>query len=139
MKKLKIIITDHYRIFKKGLLLALAEKTDIEFIGDAGNGQELLELLQYQQPDVVITDLRMPVMDGLDTIKKLKQQYPQIKIMVLTMYDHPKMAYRALQLGANAYLLKSCSPEEIYNALTVLKEHWLYVNDEMREALWQEE
>jgi DNA-binding NarL/FixJ family response regulator len=136
-QKIKIIVTDDHKIFRTGVIKALVSKPDLQFIGEAEHGAELLEKLEYLVPDVIIMGIRMPVMDGLTALPILKQKHPAIKIIILTMYDDPKIICKAITLGANAYLLKTTSGEEIYKAIMVCQQQWLYINDVLRNALLQ--
>jgi DNA-binding NarL/FixJ family response regulator len=135
--KIKIIITDDHKIFRDGVTKALAGKTDLLFIGEAEHGADLLEKLEYLVPDIIIMGINMPVMNGLTALPILKQKYPAIKIIMLTMYDDAAIICKGITLGANAYLLKSTEGEEIYNAIMVCQQQWLYINDVLKNALLQ--
>jgi DNA-binding NarL/FixJ family response regulator len=135
MKKIRIIITDDHSPYRTGVKNALATYDDIEFLTEAGNGQELLDKLEYLRPDVVITGIQMPVMDGTKLVPILKQRYPALKIIMLTMMDDAGMIKKMISLGANAYLTKTSSKESIYAAIIACTNSWLHMNDTVRDAL----
>lgn len=137
--KIKIIITDDHRIFRRGVIQSLAPKKDIEIIAEAEHGLDLLEKLEYLKPDMITLGLRMPIMDGLVTLPKLKQKYPAIKVIILTMYEDPAFVRRTIELGANAYFLKSAEPEEIYAGMLYLRNNWLYITELVANSLHQSE
>lgn len=137
-QKIKIIITDDHEIFRKGIKTALAEKTDIECIDEAIHGQDLLDKLEYLQPDIVITGLNMPVMNGIQLLPILKERYPAIKIIMLTMMDDTSTIKKVIGLGANAYLTKTTSAELLYDAIIDCSKSWLHMNDTVWEALIKE-
>jgi DNA-binding NarL/FixJ family response regulator len=136
-EKIKIIITDDHRIFRQGVINGLAAKTDIEIIAEAEHGLDLLEKLKYLKPDIIILGINMPIMDGITALPILKQKYPGIKIIMLTMYDDPSMICKAITLGANAYLTKTTECDEIYKAILACRENWLYITELIINALQQ--
>jgi DNA-binding NarL/FixJ family response regulator len=136
-QKIKIIITDDHKLYRDGIIKCLVGKTNVQFIAAAENGADLLEKLEYLKPDIIILGIQMPVMDGLTALPILKQKYPSIKIIMLTMIDDTTIICKAITLGANAYLQKSTESEEIYKAIMVCCNQWLYINEVVRNALLQ--
>ncbi len=136
-EKIKIIITDDHQIFRGGVIKTLASKTNVQFIAEAENGAVLLEKLEYLEPDIIILGIQMPVMDGLMALPILKQKYPGIKIIMLSMIDDATIICKAITLGANAYLTKTSNGEEIYKAIMVCYNQWFYINETLRIALQQ--
>lgn len=128
-------MTDDHSLYRKGVIKGLANKTDIDFIGEAEHGQDLLDQLKYLKPDMVILGINMPVLNGIDTLPILKERYPALKVIMLTMYDDARIISKAIKLGANAYLLKTSDCEIIYDAIVTCRKQWLYVNDVVRDAL----
>ena len=104
-KSIRIIFADDKEMWRKHLIQDLAP-FDIACIGEAGNGEELLEQLKTKKPDVVLLDLRMPVMDGNHTMQLLKEQYPKIKVIILSMHDEEELIHDYLTRGAKGYLSK---------------------------------
>lgn len=135
MKKIRIILTDDHVLYSRGVRMALAPYENIEVLTEAQNGQDLLDKLEYLRPDVVITGIQMPVMDGIQMVPILKQRYPAIKVIMLTMVDDAGMIKKMISLGANAYLTKTSPAEEIYKAIMACQTSWLYMNDTVRDAL----
>jgi DNA-binding NarL/FixJ family response regulator len=136
-EKIRIIVTDDHRIFRQGVINGLAPKTDIQIIAEAEHGLDLLEKLEYLKPDTIILGINMPVMDGITALPILKQKYPGIKIIMLTMYDDPAMISKAITLGANAYLTKTTDCEDIYKAILACRKNWLYITDLVINAMQQ--
>ncbi len=129
MAIISYIIADDHKIFRQGLKISLVDDHKLKCIGEAGNGQELLDMLQTKKADVVLLDLKMPEMDGMETLKPLKEQYPDLKIVVLTMFDEEHFILHMMESGANGYLLKNAEPQEIKTAIHSVYENEYYFND----------
>ena len=114
---IRVLITDDHFIVRQGLRLVLNTADDIELVGEAVNGEEALQLTAEHQPHVVLMDLRMPVMDGLTAIETLKQNHPEVAVIILTTYNEDKMMLRGLQLGARGYLLKDTERDTLLNTI----------------------
>ena len=128
-KKLKIYIADDHTLFRKAMVKMIQGFQNVGEVKDAENGQELLTLMKYQPPDVVIVDLQMPVMDGTETCEQIVQKYPDVKIIILTMHDSEKFILHLIELGAHAFLLKNTEPEELERAIESIMEKDFYHND----------
>jgi len=113
MNKIKVIIADDHSLFRKGLISIIEEFDNIEIIGEAENGKLLIEKIQQDKPDVILMDLKMPVMDGIEATRYIKHHHPEIKVIILTMYDDEKFILHLIELGANGYLLKNTSSLEV--------------------------
>ncbi len=114
----RLAIVDDHILFRKGLRALLDTYPGISIVGEAGNGQELLELLdQGMVADVVLMDMQMPVLDGLQTTRLLRGQYPAVRVVIISMHDDPSLVETVLADGACAYLVKNTSPEEVRNAI----------------------
>ncbi|CAM3533606.1 MULTISPECIES: response regulator [Paenibacillus] len=114
---IRLLIADDHAMVRRGLQVFLATQPDIEMVGEAANGEETLETAKQVNPDIVLMDLNMPVLNGIDTTARLKKEQPDIKVIVLTSfvdYDHVLPAIRA---GARGYLLKDIEPEELVAAI----------------------
>ena len=130
-KKINVIITDDHKLFRKGII-ALLE--DFDFIGEiweASNGAELIDLLAKIKtpPDVILLDLRMPVMDGIETHKKISKLYPEIKVIILTMEDDEQFILHLISEGVNGYLLKNADPDEMEKAILKVVENGYYFSE----------
>lgn len=120
MKKAKgihLLMADDHEIFRDGFKLMLTKYPDIVLVGEAENGKELLELTQKLQPDVIITDIKMPVMDGIEAAKKISELFPDIGIIGLSMFDEDDLIVDMLEAGAKGYLIKNAGKEQITEAI----------------------
>lgn len=129
MQVIKVAIADDHKIFRKGVILSLRPYTNIKFVLEAENGDELLEGLPAAEPDVILMDLRMPQKDGIETTKIVSKQYPNIYIVVLSMYEDERFVYHLMENGANGYLLKNAEPQEIRKAIMDVYEKGYYLNN----------
>ena len=135
MSKIKIAIADDYKIFREGLKVGLSADEGLEVLLEADNGEELLKGLETQTPDVIIMDLKMPIMDGLEATKVVRKKYPSIKVLVVSMYDDDKFIIHLMENGANGYLLKNAEPDEIRRSIYSVHENGYYFNDLVNKAL----
>lgn len=136
MLKIRIAIADDYSIFRDGLRVGFNRDKNLEVIFEASNGEELMCKLEDVQPDVILMDLKMPVMDGMEAMKLIRKKYAgNIKILVLTMYDEVKFIIHLMENGANGYLLKNTDPKEIRKAIYSVHESGYYFNDIVTKAL----
>jgi DNA-binding NarL/FixJ family response regulator len=125
---IKVAIADDHKIFRKGVILSLRPYTNIKFVLEAHNGDELLDNIPGAMPDVILMDLRMPGKDGIETTKLISKQYPQIRILILSMYEDERFVYHLMENGANGYLLKNAEPQEIRRAIMDVHEKGYYLN-----------
>ena len=114
---IRVMITDDHLIVREGLRLILETADDIEIVGEAVDGAECLRLVPELNPDVILMDLQMPRMDGITAIEHLRQDHPQIAIVILTTYNEDDLMIRGLQSGARGYLLKDSSRENLLDAI----------------------
>jgi DNA-binding NarL/FixJ family response regulator len=129
MNVIKVAIADDHKIFRKGVILSLRPYPNIRFVLEAENGDELLAGLPESQPDVVLMDLRMPQKDGIEATKILSKQYPNIFVLVLSMYEDERFVSHLMENGANGYLLKNAEPQEIRKAIVDVYEKGYYLNN----------
>jgi DNA-binding NarL/FixJ family response regulator len=129
MSPIKVAIADDHQIFRKGVILSLRSYSNIRFILEAENGDELIEGIQNEQPDVILMDLRMPGKDGIETTKIISKKYPKIHILILTMYEDERFVTHLMENGANGYLLKSAEPAEIKKAILEVAARGYYLNN----------
>lgn len=134
----KIIIVDDHKIVIESLLQTFDDSKDgITVVGTAENGQEVLDLLQHQEVDVVVLDISMPGMDGGEALISIKQNYPGVKVLMLTMYKDGDRIIRMLQTGANGYLPKNRSGKEVVKAVKTLMQGDYYFPDDIQKAAFQ--
>jgi DNA-binding NarL/FixJ family response regulator len=119
---IKIVLVDDHRIFRHGLKSLLSEVDFIEVIGEASGGSELLELLKKIKPDLVIVDISMKDISGIEVSKQITSLYPEIKIMILSMHTNEEFVINAIKAGVNGYLSKDASRDELLDAIKIIYE-----------------
>ncbi|GAB2789493.1 two-component system response regulator DegU [Rhabdobacter roseus] len=129
MPTLKLAIADDHELFRKGFISMLSNVPDFEFVLEAANGQELLDKMPGHQPDIVLMDLQMPVMDGMQATEVLFEQYPTIKVIVVSMYDEDRFIIHMLEKGVHGYLLKDTTPDEVEKAIRRVADEGFYYSD----------
>jgi DNA-binding NarL/FixJ family response regulator len=129
MSVIKVAIADDHKIFRKGVVLSLRPYSNIKFVQEAENGEELLNGIAVSEPDVVLMDLRMPIKDGIETTKQLSKDFPHIHIIVLSMYEDERFVSHMMENGAQGYLLKNAEPQEIRKAIIDVFEKGYYLNN----------
>lgn len=115
--QIRILIADDHELFRRGLRMVLEDEHDIDVIGEAGDGKTAVQMVRDEAPDVVVMDVRMPVMSGIDAARQMKDENPSVKVLMLTISDDEDDLYQAIKAGANGYLLKEISIDEIGNAV----------------------
>ncbi len=119
MEKIRILLADDHPILREVLRAVLETQPEFEVIAEAANGQEALRLALALQPDILLLDLEMPVLDGVETIRRLRQQQPHSRIIVFTAFDNDERIIHAVQAGANGYLLKEAPRDELFSAIRI--------------------
>jgi DNA-binding NarL/FixJ family response regulator len=132
---IRVAIADDHILFRTGVKTALSMKTDIKMVAEADNGMQLLTLLKHVQPDVILLDIQMPIMDGITTLPEIKKLYPEVKVVMLTMHNDHSMISKLMELGANAYLTKNSDSEVIYEAVKTVFQQEYYFNTLTNKAL----
>lgn len=136
---IKLIIADDHEFFLNGLQQALNKEggSEMEVIGLAKNGQELLDQVEKQVPDVILTDISMPGINGIEATRILKQRFPQVNVLALSMYNDESTVLSMLQVGANGYLLKNTDSEELIRAIKTVLTGGTYLSAGLSEHLTQ--
>jgi DNA-binding NarL/FixJ family response regulator len=114
---IRILLADDHAILRDGIRALLSKEPDMEILGEAAHGEALLELLAHTPADVVLMDVNMPVMDGFVTMTHLRQQHPDVRVLVLSMLEHENYVHRMLEAGALGYVLKNADITEITHAI----------------------
>jgi NarL family two-component system response regulator LiaR len=114
---MKVIICDDQAIVRDGLVMLLKLEPDIEVVGTAGDGAEAVEMVADIRPDLILMDLKMPIMNGVEATRQIRTKYPEVKILVLTTYADDEWVFDAIQAGASGYLLKDTPREELIKAV----------------------
>ncbi|MTI41999.1 response regulator transcription factor [Fulvivirga lutimaris] len=135
MSKLTVYIADDQTLFRKGMSRLVKSFGQVKEVKEAENGKELLAMVKEQQPDVILMDLEMPVMDGVEATEKIIAKYPDVKIIVLSMHDTQQHIFYLMEIGAHAFLLKNAEPEEVKEAIVSVIKHDFYQNQIVIEAL----
>jgi two-component system, NarL family, response regulator YdfI len=117
MNPIRVMITDDHLIIREGLRLILETAADIEIVGEASDGAECLRLVPECKPDVILMDLQMPRVDGITAIGHLREQHPDIAIVILTTFNEDELMIRGLRAGARGYLLKDTSRENLLDTI----------------------
>ena len=135
MSEFTVAIADDHKIFRKGVILSMRPYTNNKFIMEAENGEDLLTKLEEVQPDVVLCDLKMPIKDGIDATKMITKKYPNIRVIILTMYEDERFVGHLMDCGAAGYLLKSTEPAEIKKAIVDVMRTGFYLNPFVNKVL----
>ena len=133
--QIKIAIADDHKIFRDGIKMALSNKENLKILWEAEDGKDMMHKISIKMPDVLLMDIRMPEIDGINAIQILRKEYEKVKIIVLTMYDDNQMITKMMEMGANAYLTKTTDPEEIYEAILTCMNEDYYFNDLVNAAV----
>ena len=135
MGTISVLIVDDHEMVRAGLKRLLETEPDIHVVGEAGDGAEGLELCKSLQPDVVVLDVAMPKMGGLEAIGMLRQSLPEMKIVILSMFSKESFAHEALRAGANAYILKGAPSDDLLEAIHAAYEGRYYFSKQMHAAV----
>lgn len=135
MTKIRYGIADDHAIFRQGVVTILSPYEEFKLVLEAENGEDLIKNLQKCRPDVILLDLKMPVMDGIESIKEIRKTDSEVKIIILSMFDEEKYIWHLMELGANGYLLKNAKPTEIRIAINTAYTTGYYFNDMVNKAL----
>ncbi len=117
MTKTRILLADDHGIVRKGLLFLLDRQEDLEVVGEASDGRELVRMAQELEPHIIVTDISMPQLNGIDAAAQVLQRNPQIRIIILSMYTDEEFLTRALSVGVKGYLLKDSAEEDLVRAV----------------------
>ncbi len=114
MNRIKVMVVDDHALFRSGLVRILKANEEVEIVGESSDGYEALTVSEEAKPDIILMDLNMKNMDGLEATRKIKELQPEVKIIILTVMEEKKYFLSAIQAGADGYILKNIEPEELY-------------------------
>jgi DNA-binding NarL/FixJ family response regulator len=134
-QQIKVAIADDHKIFRDGIKMSLRDREFLKILWEAEDGKDLMHKMRIKQPDILLMDIRMPELDGINAIGLIRKEYEEVKIIVLTMYDDQEMITKMMEIGANAYLTKTTDPDEIYHAIITCMNDDFYFNDLVNKAV----
>jgi len=124
---IRLLLVDDHAVVRTGLRMLLENEEDIEIVGEAGTGQAALQMVERLQPDMVLMDIGLPDMTGIEVTRQMKQQWPQVAIVALTIHEDEEYFFQMLQAGANGYVPKRAAPEELLTALRTAADGGVYL------------
>jgi DNA-binding NarL/FixJ family response regulator len=136
-ERIRVLIADDHSLVRHGLAAIINMEDDTQVVGEAGDGEEAIALWRELRPDVVLMDLRMPRVEGVEAIKRIRAEDPRAGIIVLTTFDHDEDIYAGLRAGAKAYLLKDVEPEELFRCIRAVHSGEAYLQSKVAVRLAQ--
>lgn len=133
MKKINLLIADDHTMFLQGIVSLLEQESEINIVGKAINGIDALEIIKTKKPDLVILDISMPEMDGIELSKILKKDFPEVKILIVSTHSNVKIISRLIRIGVNGYLLKNAEKSELLKAIHSIASGENYFSEETEE------
>lgn len=134
-KIIKLALADDHKIFRDGIRMALRNRDFIKILWEADDGKDMMHKMKIKIPDVLLMDIHMPEIDGINAIQLLRREYEDVKIIVLSMYDDNEIITRMMEYGANAFLAKTTDADEIYRAILGCMNNDFYFNDLVNSAV----
>jgi DNA-binding NarL/FixJ family response regulator len=119
---IRVVLADDHAVVRQGIRQFLEEAGDIQVVAEAGDGAEAIQLVETHRPDVAVLDIRMPKLSGVEATRRIKERFPQVRVLVLTAYDDDPYVFSLLQAGASGYVLKTASSDELVRAVRVVHE-----------------
>ncbi len=135
MNPCRIIIADDHVLFRQGMKSVLGGRSDIQVIGEAADGLQLLDLLSQSLPDIILLDISMPNLRGIEAIHEIKKAFPHVRILILTMHKDKQYLEQTISAGARGYLLKEDADTELFSAIEKIKRGRIYVSPNLLEEL----
>jgi DNA-binding NarL/FixJ family response regulator len=135
MEKIKIVLVDDHQMFRDGVKAVLSDEANIEIVGEVGNGNDLYKLLDSVSIDLIITDISMPEISGIEITKYVSEKFPDIKILILSMHTNEEFITKALSSGANGYLPKDTSMSELLDAINTIYKGDNYFNKTISDTI----
>ena len=132
---MKVLVADDHRILRRGIKSILEESPDIKVAFEASSGNEAIELARKEAFDLILLDISMPGKDGMDTLKQLKYEHPDLPVLMLTMHPEERYALRAMKSGASGYLHKDCTPSELIKAVKEVMRTGKYISPTLARSL----
>lgn len=133
--KTTVLLADDHRLLRTGLKLLLQKHPELEIVGEAADGGQTLRLYEQLQPDLLLLDISMPAMDGMDCLREIKSRYPKARVIVLTMHEDENYIKEAMRAGASAYVHKGAADTDLFKAIAAVQEGGLYLSQKNAELL----
>lgn len=134
-KKIEIIIAEDHVMVRRSLISLIEEQKDLNVTGEAGDGKQLLELLKKSNPDIILMDIEMPVMNGVETLKLVRKKHPNLNIIMLSMFDEITLMSECMSIGAKGFIPKCCSIEVLFEAIRKVYSEGYFFSDKISRAL----
>src|ERR1019366_9271012 len=135
MKRIRILLADDHAVVRRGFRMILAEQTDMEIVGEAGNGREALELAAKLKPDVVVMDVAMPELNGIEATRRMGENAPRTRVLALSMHKDSVYVREILRAGARGYLLKDSGPADLVAAVRAIASGEGYLSPAVSDAV----
>lgn len=135
MSSIKILLAEDHTILRKGLCSLLENEYGIEVVGEAGNGREAIEKTELLHPDVLVLDISLPLLNGIEVTRQLKKKFPDLKILILTMHASDEFVFEVLNAGAKGYVIKKAAPGELVSAIQAVFRGQSYFSPEISKML----
>jgi DNA-binding NarL/FixJ family response regulator len=132
---IRVLVADDHAIIREGLCMMLGNQPDMEVVGSAANGREAVQLVEKHQPDVIVIDISMPELNGIDAIQQMLPDHPNLKVVVLSIHETKPYVYRALKAGAKGYLLKETAGLEVVDAVRAIHRGERYLSQRIADLL----
>lgn len=136
--KIRVLLADDHQLFREGLKRILNMEEDIEVVGECGDGTQVLEFCQQSPPEIVLMDINMPLLNGVDATAELKELHPDIKVIILSIHDDESYVFETLRKGATGYLLKDMEAESLINAIRTVAEGNAFIHPKVTGKLIQQ-
>lgn len=138
MKKIRVLLAEDHTIVRQGIAALLGAESDMEVVGEACNGLEAIELAKKLSPEVILMDIGMRQLNGLEATREIKRQFPSMKILVLTMYENEEWIFQILKAGASGYLIKDSAMTDLTSALRVVYQGDSYLSPSISKMVIEE-
>ena len=135
MSKLRILVVDDHGVVRNGIRSLVEGQADMEIVGEAAQGEEAIDEARQLQPDLVLMDMSMPGMNGIEATRRIREELPDTRVLVLTMYDDEEFFFPALRAGASGHVLKECEPQELLDAIRTVGSGQVFFTPVMAKAL----
>ncbi len=128
MKKIRVLLVEDHTILRKGIKALLDEEQEIEVIGEAEDGLAAMKSFEKDQPDIVLLDISLPYLNGLEVTRKISKQYPEIKVIILTMHNSEEYVFELLSAGAKGYIIKQAAPNELISGIKEVSRGFIFLS-----------